>query len=276
MSNYIEYDFVITPLGEACEILVAELAEFGFESFVDSENGILAYVQEKDWYPEILNDIYILKNPEFKISYTQKLIKQVNWNEQWEKNFNPITVNEQITVRAPFHEKTNTPFDIVIEPKMSFGTGHHETTHMMLEFLLNTQLLGKKVLDMGCGTGVLAIMAAKKGATDVTAIDIDTWCYENAQENIQRNETEFIKVLLGDATLLNDQNFDVIIANINRNILLEDIPIYVESLSEGGTLFLSGFYQEDIPAIAEKCSQKGLTFVQKLERNRWVALQFNK
>lgn len=237
MSNYIEYDFVITPLGEACEILVAELAEFGFESFVDSENGILAYVQEKDWYPEILNDIYILKNPEFKISYTQKLIKQVNWNEQWEKNFNPITVNEQITVRAPFHEKTNTPFDIVIEPKMSFGTGHHETTHMMLEFLLNTQLLGKKVLDMGCGTGVLAIMAAKKGATDVTAIDIDTWCYENAQENIQRNETEFIKVLLGDATLLNDQNFDVIIANINRNILLEDIPIYVESLSEGGTLF---------------------------------------
>ncbi|MFJ1365517.1 50S ribosomal protein L11 methyltransferase [Capnocytophaga canimorsus] len=276
MSNYIEYDFVITPLGEACEILVAELAEFGFESFVDSENGILAYVQEKDWYPEILNDIYILKNPEFKISYTQKLIKQVNWNEQWEKNFNPITVNEQITVRAPFHEKTNTPFDIVIEPKMSFGTGHHETTHMMLEFLLNTQLLGKKVLDMGCGTGVLAIMAAKKGATDVTAIDIDTWCYENAQENIQRNETEFIKVLLGDATLLNDQNFDVIIANINRNILLEDIPIYVESLSEGGTLFLSGFYQEDIPAIAEKCSQKGLTFVQKLERNRWVSLQFNK
>ncbi|MFJ1426114.1 50S ribosomal protein L11 methyltransferase [Capnocytophaga canimorsus] len=276
MSNYIEYDFVITPLGEACEILVAELAEFGFESFVDSENGILAYVQEKDWYPEILDDIYILKNPEFKISYTQKLIKQVNWNEQWEKNFNPITVNEQITVRAPFHEKTNTPFDIVIEPKMSFGTGHHETTHMMLEFLLNTQLLGKKVLDMGCGTGVLAIMAAKKGATDVTAIDIDTWCYENAQENIQRNETKFIKVLLGDATLLNDQNFDVIIANINRNILLEDIPIYVESLSEGGTLFLSGFYQEDIPAIAEKCSQKGLTFVQKLERNRWVALQFNK
>ncbi|ATA93472.1 50S ribosomal protein L11 methyltransferase [Capnocytophaga canimorsus] len=276
MSNYIEYDFVITPLGEACEILVAELAEFGFESFVDSESGILAYVQEKDWYPEILDDIYILKNPEFKISYTQKLIKQVNWNEQWEKNFNPITVNEQITVRAPFHEKTNTPFDIVIEPKMSFGTGHHETTHMMLEFLLNTQLLGKKVLDMGCGTGVLAIMAAKKGATDVTAIDIDTWCYENAQENIQRNETEFIKVLLGDATLLNDQNFDVIIANINRNILLEDIPIYVESLSEGGTLFLSGFYQEDIPAIAEKCSQKGLTFVQKLERNRWVALQFNK
>lgn len=276
MSNYIEYDFVITPLGEACEILVAELAEFGFESFVDSENGILAYVQEKDWYPEILDDIYILKNPEFKISYTQKLIKQVNWNEQWEKNFNPITVNEQITVRAPFHEKTNTPFDIVIEPKMSFGTGHHETTHMMLEFLLNTQLLGKKVLDMGCGTGVLAIMAAKKGATDVTAIDIDTWCYENAQENIQRNETEFIKVLLGDATLLNDQNFDVIIANINRNILLEDIPIYVESLSEGGTLFLSGFYQEDIPTIAEKCSQKGLTFVQKLERNRWVALQFNK
>ncbi|GIM57810.1 50S ribosomal protein L11 methyltransferase [Capnocytophaga canimorsus] len=276
MSNYIEYDFVITPLGEACEILVAELAEFGFESFVDSENGILAYVQEKDWYPEILDDIYILKNPEFKISYTQKLIKQVNWNEQWEKNFNPITVNEQITVRAPFHEKTNTPFDIVIEPKMSFGTGHHETTHMMLEFLLNTQLLGKKVLDMGCGTGVLAIMAAKKGATDVTAIDIDTWCYENVQENIQRNETEFIKVLLGDATLLNDQNFDVIIANINRNILLEDIPIYVESLSEGGTLFLSGFYQEDIPAIAEKCSQKGLTFVQKLERNRWVALQFNK
>lgn len=276
MSDYIEYDFVIVPLGEACEILVAELAACGFESFVDSENGVLAYIQEKDWYPEILEDVYILKNPAFKISYTHKRIEQVNWNEQWEKNFNPITVDGQITVRAPFHEKANTPFDIVIEPKMSFGTGHHETTHMMLQFLLNAELVGKKVLDMGCGTGVLAIMAAHRGATQITAIDIDPWCYQNALENVQRNQAPFIKVCLGDASLIENQNFDVIIANINRNILLEDIAKYTNALSETGNLFLSGFYEEDLPAIVQECEQNGLTFVQKRERNRWVALQFNK
>ncbi len=277
MHNYIEYDFTIEPLdGMASEILVAELAECGFESFVDSERGILAYVQENLWHEAILNDVYILQSPEFQISYTFKTIQQVNWNEEWEKNFDPIVVEDRCTVRAPFHAQTETPYDIIIEPKMSFGTGHHETTYMMLQFLLNTDLTGKKVLDMGCGTSVLAIMAEKRGATDITAIDIDDWCIENSIENIQRNDCQNIKTILGDASTLIGKEFDVIIANINRNILLADIPTYARSLRSAGTLFLSGFYEADIAIITEKCQENGLKFKSKLQRNDWVALQFEK
>ncbi|GIJ93264.1 ribosomal protein L11 methyltransferase [Capnocytophaga stomatis] len=276
MHNYIEYDFTIEPLGVASEILVAELAECGFESFVDSERGILAYIQENLWNENILNDVYILQSPEFKISYTFKTIEQINWNEEWEKNFNPIVVDDICTVRAPFHELPSTLYDIIIEPKMSFGTGHHETTYMMLQFLLNTDLKGKKVLDMGCGTSVLAIMAEKRGAKSITAIDIDNWCVENSLENAERNNCKNITVKLGDASLLDNENFDVIIANINRNILLSDIPQYAKSLSSGGMLFLSGFYESDVPAITDKCNENNLEFAEKLERNQWVALKFRK
>lgn len=276
MHNYIEYDFTIEPLGVASEILVAELAECGFESFVDSERGILAYIQEDLWHESILNDVYVLQSSEFQISYTFKTIQQINWNEEWEKNFDPIVVENSCTVRAPFHTKPKTDYDIIIEPKMSFGTGHHETTYMMLQFLLNTNLAGKKVLDMGCGTSVLAIMAEKRGATDITAIDIDDWCVENSVENIQRNDCQNVKVILGDASILVGKEFDVIIANINRNILLADIPTYAKSLRSAGNLFLSGFYETDIAAITEKCKESGLKFVHKLQRNDWVALQFEK
>lgn len=276
MHNYIEYDFTIEPLGVASEILVAELAECGFESFVDSERGILAYIQENLWNENILNDVYILQSPEFKISYTFKTIEQINWNEEWEKNFNPIVVDDICTVRAPFHELPSTLYDIIIEPKMSFGTGHHETTYMMLQFLLSTDLKGKKVLDMGCGTSVLAIMAEKRGAKSITAIDIDNWCVENSLENAERNNCKNITVKLGDASLLDNENFDIIIANINRNILLSDIPQYAKSLSSGGMLFLSGFYESDVPAITDKCNENNLEFAEKLERNQWVALKFRK
>ncbi|MDO5607998.1 MAG: 50S ribosomal protein L11 methyltransferase [Capnocytophaga sp.] len=274
MSNYIEYDFTIQPREVASEILVAELAEFGFESFVDTDYGLLAYIKEEDWYADILSEIYILQNPEFRIAHTHKTIEQVNWNEEWEKNFNPITVDDICTVRAPFHDIPNTEYDIVIEPKMSFGTGHHETTHMMLQFLLQTDLQGKKVLDMGCGTGVLAIMAAKRGAADIEAVDIDPWCCDNALENTERNDCEHIGIFLGDVSLLEDSRYDVIIANINRNILLDDIPAYAKCLLSGGTLFLSGFYADDIPAIEQKCNECGLELIQQLERNQWVALKF--
>ncbi|ATA88548.1 50S ribosomal protein L11 methyltransferase [Capnocytophaga stomatis] len=276
MHNYIEYDFTIEPLGVASEILVAELAECGFESFVDSERGILAYIQENLWNENILNDVYILQSPEFKISYTFKTIEQINWNEEWEKNFNPIVIDDICTVRAPFHELPSTLYDIIIEPKMSFGTGHHETTYMMLQFLLSTDLKGKKVLDMGCGTSVLAIMAEKRGAKSITAIDIDNWCVENSLENAERNNCKNITVKLGDASLLDNENFDIIIANINRNILLSDIPQYAKSLSSGGMLFLSGFYESDVPAITDKCNENNLEFAEKLERNQWVALKFRK
>jgi ribosomal protein L11 methyltransferase len=177
-------------------------------------------------------------------------------------------------VRAPFHPKPETAYDIIIEPKMSFGTGHHETTHMMIQHILKNDFKEKSVLDMGCGTGVLAILAEMKGAKPIDAIDYDNWCYLNSLENVERNNCEHITVLEGDASLLNTQKYDTIIANINRNILLNDMGAYAKCLNANGTLFLSGFYVDDIPAIQEECNKHGLTYVERLEKNKWVALKF--
>lgn len=277
MSNiYIGYHFTIAPLELGSEILIAELGEKAFESFIETETGVSAFVQKDLWSENILEDIQILENPEFKIDYTFEEIEQVNWNEEWEKNFEPIDVDGKCHVRAPFHEKTNAEYDIVIEPKMSFGTGHHETTHMMIQHLLETDLVGKKTLDMGCGTAILAILAEMKGAQPIDAIDIDNWCYLNSIENAERNNCKHISVYEGDASLLVGKKYDVIIANINRNILLNDMQQYVACLNENGILFLSGFYTEDIPVISESCTSKGLTYVKQFEKNNWVALKFVK
>lgn len=277
MSNiYIGYHFTIDPVELGSEILIAELGEKAFESFIETETGISAFVQKDLWDTNILEDIQILSNPEFKIEYTFEEIEQVNWNEEWEKNFEPIDVDGKCHVRAPFHEKTSAEYDIVIEPKMSFGTGHHETTHMMIQHLLETDLVGKKTLDMGCGTAILAILAEMKGAQPIDAIDIDNWCYLNSIENAERNNCKHISVYEGDASLLIGKKYDVIIANINRNILLNDMQQYVDCLNENGILFLSGFYTEDIPVISESCTSKGLTYVKQFERNNWVALKFIK
>lgn len=277
MSNiYIGYHFTIDPVELGSEILIAELGEKAFESFIETETGISAFVQKDLWDTNILEDIQILSNPEFKIEYTFEEIEQVNWNEEWEKNFEPIDVDGKCHVRAPFHEKKSAEYDIVIEPKMSFGTGHHETTHMMIQHLLETDLVGKKTLDMGCGTAILAILAEMKGAQPIDAIDIDNWCYLNSIENAERNNCKHISVYEGDASLLVGKKYDVIIANINRNILLNDMQQYVDCLNENGILFLSGFYTEDIPVISESCTSKGLTYVKQFERNNWVALKFVK
>lgn len=277
MSNiYIGYHFTIAPLELGSEILIAELGEKAFESFIETETGVSAFVQKELWSENILEDIQILENPEFKIDYTFEEIEQVNWNEEWEKNFEPIDVDGKCHVRAPFHEKTSAEYDIVIEPKMSFGTGHHETTHMMIQHILETDFTNKKTLDMGCGTAILAILAEMKGAQPIDAIDIDNWCYLNSIENAERNNCKHISVYEGDASLLEGKKYDIIIANINRNILLNDMQQYVACLNENGILFLSGFYTEDIPVISESCTSKGLTYVKQFERNNWVALKFVK
>lgn len=275
-NSYIGYHFTIEPKELGSEILIAELGEKAFESFIETENGISAYVQKALWNEDILNDIYILENEEFKISYTIEEIAQVNWNEEWEKNFEPIDVDGICHVRAPFHAKTDAKYDIVIEPKMSFGTGHHETTYMMIQHLLEMDVTDMKTLDMGCGTAILAILAEMKGAQPIDAIDIDNWCYLNSIENAERNNCKHISVYEGDASLLKGKKYDVIIANINRNILLNDMQQYVDCLNENGILFLSGFYTEDIPVISESCTTKGLTYVKQFERNNWVALKFVK
>lgn len=271
---YIGYYFKVEPLQPGAEILIAELGEAGFESFVETEDGIEAYIQKTDWNDAILEDIQILDSDEFEITHSFKTIEQINWNEEWEKNFNPIIVDDICSVRAPFHEKPNTEFDIVIEPKMSFGTGHHETTHMMIQHILKNDFKNKSVLDMGCGTAVLAILAEMKGAKPIDAIDYDNWCYLNSLENVERNKCTNITVFEGDASLLTHQKYDTIIANINRNILLNDMAAYVSCLNPNGSIFLSGFYNEDIPIIEDKCNKLGLKLVDRLEKNNWVALKF--
>lgn len=271
---YIGYYFKVQPLEPAVEILIAELGYVGFDSFVETEEGVSAYILKEEWRENILDDIQILKSDEFEISYHFEDIEQVNWNEEWERNFSPIIVDDLCAIRAPFHEKFDTKYDIVIEPKMSFGTGHHETTHMMIQYVLKNEFEGKSVLDMGCGTGVLAILAEMRGATHLDAIDIDNWCYINSLENVERNNCSHINVFEGDANMLANRSYDVIIANINRNILLNDIKTYVASLNENGTLLLSGFYREDIPSIEAECNKHMLKLVETLEKNHWVALKF--
>ena len=271
---YLEYDFKISPLQPTSDILIAELGELGFESFVETETGLLAYMLQSEWQNQNLESLFAFQNPDVKISWTRKEIEQQNWNAEWEKNFHPILVGDRCMVRAPFHQPEAVDYDIVIEPKMSFGTGHHETTHMMLQHILDDDFEGKTVLDMGCGTGVLAILARKRGAVDVEAIDIDEWCFLNTQENVERNHCPEIKAFQGDSSLLKDKKYDVILANINRNILLEDIPIYADCLNKRGTLFLSGFYLDDLDAISSKCGAYGLEFEKNLEKNNWVAAKY--
>lgn len=271
---YIEYRFTVAPPQPASDILIAELGEVGFESFVEEEEAVLAYIQKQDWSLEILNGISILDNDRFTIDYEYKEIEQENWNATWELNFQPIIVDAICMIRAPFHEAVDVQFDIVIEPKMSFGTGHHETTHMMLQHILALDFQGKSILDMGSGTGVLAILAAMRGATRVDAIDIDNWCYVNAKENVARNNVDFINVYEGDVTLLEGKRYDIIIANINRNILLADIPAYVRALNENGILLVSGFYAQDLEMITKKCVGEGLKFENNKERNNWVAAKY--
>jgi len=261
---------------EASEILIAFFAEKGFESFVELSDGFEAYIQsaafeetmlKKESFPELIADF----------SYSIDIIPDQNWNEYWEKNYyTPITINNQCVVRSPFHEKySDLEYQIVIEPKMSFGTGHHETTSMMMEFILENDMKEKQVLDMGCGTGILGIFAAMRGAKNVTAIDNDFKCTENCYENCQLNDIQNINILFGDANLFASLNkFDIIFANINKNILLEDIPNYRKVLKNNGTLILSGFYKNDVYEI-EKIALLNNFFQKNIkEKNNWVAISY--
>jgi len=275
--SYIGYHFTVEPLVPGVEILIAELGEKAFESFEETAIGVSAYVQKELWTSDILEDIFILQSDQFTITYRKEEIEQVNWNEEWEKNFDPIDVDGICYIRAPFHEKTSAEYDIVIEPKMSFGTGHHETTYMMVRQILMNNMQDKVVLDMGCGTAILAILASMRGATAVDAIDIDNWCYLNSIENTSRNNCTNVTVYEGDASILvKEPKYDVILANINRNILLNDMDKYIQTLQDQGEIYFSGFYTEDISSIQQAAEEKGLTLENQLEKNNWVSLKFKK
>ena len=275
MNNYLEFDFKISPLQPWNEILMAELIEIGFDSFTEEHDGILGYIQ-KDLVSEIeLKALRIINSGEAQISYTYKEMPNINWNEEWEKNFSPINVENQVSIRAEFHENQNLPHEIIIQPKMSFGTGHHATTYLMIQQMLDMNFENKTVLDMGCGTSVLAIFAKHKGAGKTVAIDIDEWSVENSKENAERNGVE-LEISQGTAVNLGAEKFDIILANINRNILISDIPTYVSVLNDGGQLLLSGLCFFDVDDILEVCTQQNLTLKKKLQREEWVSLLLEK
>ena len=272
---YIEIEAQVTPVDPWSDLLIAGLGAMGYESFENTDTGFLGYIVSSDYDPKATQAILQSYSEQCSVSFSSKEIAATNWNADWEKNFSPITVGERIHVRAPFHPASEAEYEIVIEPKMSFGTGHHQTTHLMLEHLLDLDLKEKDVLDMGSGTAVLAIMACMRGAQKATAIDIDAWCGENGLENAQRNGIDNIEVLVGTAEQLpKTPQYDLIIANINRNVLLEDMPAYVACLRGGGVVLLSGFYQSDLEIITERCGACGLVYQHHKTKDNWVAAKF--
>jgi ribosomal protein L11 methyltransferase len=279
--NYIEVVFTCVPNNEIItEVLSANLAEIDFESFVDTSEGVKAYIQEKSFTEDAVNRVIKDYPLESQISYTYSLIAETNWNEEWEKNyFQPLVIDNRCIIKSTFHTNTdNYEYTILIDPKMAFGTGHHQTTELMIREILDTDFAKKSVLDMGCGTAILAILASMRGANPLLAIDIDKWAYDNAKENLELNDRSNIEIQIGDAELLDASNatFDIILANINRNILLNDIHRYSEVLNAGGTLHMSGFYTEDIEAITNECNKHGLSFVHHQSKDNWATVRFMK
>ena len=274
--NYIEVKIPKPADPIRCDLLVAELGEAGFESFAEEEDALLAYIPEPDYNPEILFEH--LKDDVRPDQTEVKLIGDRNWNEVWESNYPPVLIDGRCSIRAPFHESPGeVEYDILLKPKMAFGTAHHETTAMMISLMLDEDFSGKRVLDMGCGTGVLAILAKMKETSGIVTIDIDSWTFENATENVALNSLTGIEIEESDASLLaGNAPFDIILANINKNILLSDIPIYAAGLRAGGRLYLSGFYDDDVYDISQSCAQNGLKFVWHKTKNKWTAAIYQK
>ena len=275
-SCYLVFKFVIAPLYPGNEILVAQLSNLGFEGFIEKSDGIEAYIMDKYYKESLLEEVQILRNTKFSIQFSFKKVEPINWNSKWESSYDPVIVNNKCIVKAPFHQTFGYDYEIIIHPKMSFGTGHHETTNMMIQLILDTQLLNKSVLDLGCGTAILSILAEKRGAQSIHAVDIDEWSYENSLENIKLNKCKKINVFKGDIFLVKHKKFDVIMANINRNILLEQIPQYVSCLNDDGFLFLSGFFEDDVSKFKLKIASLNLTLCSKISKNGWVALKLKK
>ena len=277
--NYIEVKIQITPCSEvSTDLLSAFLGEIGFDSFVSFEEGLFAYIPSSLFDEDRMKRSFALVPVDCAIDYSVIEIPDRNWNEEWGKNyFTPIVIGNECVVHSSFH--TDIPevkYDILIDPKMSFGTGHHETTSTMMEMMLKTSFENKVVLDMGCGTAILSILASMRGAKSVTGVDIDEWAYENALENIQLNHISNMDILLGGSEQIAGKKYDIILANINRNVLLENMKIYSACMNENSELYMSGFYKEDIPVICEEANHCGLVLETYTEKNRWVGTKFVK
>ncbi len=275
MIQYLAYHFT-TSDDQTAEILMALLADYGFDTFDQNDNELSAYIPDKTGIKTEI-EIYLFDlQQKFMFTWTQTDMEQKNWNEEWEKNFQPILISNRCLIRAPFHPaQKNIEYDILIEPRMSFGTGHHESTHLMIEEILGLQLNGKKVCDAGCGTGILAILAAKKGAESVYAVDIEEWAYRNALDNIALNNViDKVTVELGDFSLLQDKQFDIILANINKHIVLGNIQQFFRSITPGGYLIISGILQNDINDVEKEAGNYFFQLISTSSKQDWISAVF--
>ncbi len=278
-TDYIQVTAVVTPTQPWSDLLIAEMAEIGFESFEETLKGFKAYIPSADFDQKMLQTIKLeeVQEGEVTFDFSWKTISSRNWNQEWESNFDPVDVDGKCYIRAPFHEaRKGYEYEIVIEPKMSFGTGHHETTTLMVQWMLETNFTNKVVLDMGCGTGILAIFAAMKGAGPVLAIDNYPYAYENTLENIQKNGTTHVRAMLGDASCIGGEKFDIILANITKNVLKEDMRIYADVLQRNGLLFISGFFHEDMEELVKLAKELGMKETGHKKNKEWVAVKFSK
>ncbi|MGQ1891515.1 50S ribosomal protein L11 methyltransferase [Thermophagus sp. OGC60D27] len=279
--DFIQTTIQITPTdATAREILIAQLCELGYDSFMETDTGLIAYIPSEKHCPLGPENLPFLSSPDYRFSISWEKMKNKNWNKEWEQNyFKPVVIANQCIIRSPFHEvsEQKVPYEILIQPQMSFGTGHHETTTLMIQHLLEMDLTNLKVLDMGCGTGILAILASLKGAAHITAIDIDQWATNNAKDNINLNHISNITVEQGNADLLSsDNHFHIILANINRNILLQDLPSYDKALTNNGLVILSGFYKDDFEKLNAMALSLGWEHLSLKEQNNWIALSYRK
>lgn len=276
--SHLEFQFKITPLKPWTEILIAYLSEIDFNGFYEVDGILKAFISSTDFDELVFSSLLgSLEGEDVEISYEKLEIENRNWNASWEANFDPVEIAQQLYIRAPFHEqKENFNSTIIIQPKMSFGTGHHQTTFLMCEAILRLDLVDKKVLDMGTGTGVLAILSEKKGSKDITAIDIEEWSIENCEENIVLNECTFIDTICGDVNLIDGKKFDVILANINKNILKKHLPKYFDSIYENGLLYLSGFFSTDVSELKTLANQVGFKFISTTVKDEWAILILQK
>lgn len=276
--NYYQLKLPRQESQEQNDILMAQLAGIGYESFEETENLLLAYIQEPDFSKDALEDIPVCKELSAVNKLEIEFIQEQNWNAVWESNYPPVLIADRCYIYAPFHDKKpEVEFNILVNPKMAFGTAHHETTSQIIELILDADLKGKEILDMGCGTGVLALLASMRGAIHIDAIDNDPWAFRNTDENINLNDIDNISPFLGDASLLTEAaKYDVVFANINKNILLRDIPNYSYGLKPAGTIYFSGFYESDIDQIKSKASESALHYVRHISKNNWVAAIFQK